>query len=60
MQRDFASSCKKQQKMVKLFNMLHVEKGSAQPFSPVVKVRKARYKVFNAGKFKDFGNSILT
>jgi hypothetical protein len=59
MQRAFASSCNEQQKMIKLFNMLHAEKGSAQPFSLVVKVRKERYKVFNAGKFKDFGNSIL-
>jgi hypothetical protein len=59
MQRAFASSCKQQQKMTKVLNLLHVEKGSAQPFSLVVKVRKTRYKIFNAGKFKDFGNIIL-
>jgi hypothetical protein len=59
MQRAFASSCKQQQIMIKVVNKLHVEKGSAQPFSLVVKVRKQRYKVLNVGKFKDFGNSIL-
>ena len=56
MERVCASSYKKQPLMTKVLNMLHVEKGSTQPLSLVVKQRFTRCKVFNADKFKDFGN----
>ena len=49
-----------QPRMIKLFNSVKAEKGSAQPFSSPQKVKPTRPKLVNTGKFRDFGNIIVS
>jgi len=55
----FSASRAMQQSMIKLFNFLKSEKGSAQPLSPTRKAKHFIDKLVNAGKCREYGNNVF-